>query len=801
MLADIKLAIRWLFTRPTFTLLAVLALALGTGANTLVFSVVNAVLLSPLPFADADRLYVIEAHGPSLDADWEGLSAGDLRDIGASARSFEALGGIAFGSYNLTGTARPAQLRAGRVTSGLFDALQVRPLVGRLFTADETASGAPVVVLDENVWRSQFSADPGIAGRVVTLEGKPYTVVGVLPHLRFRQYGEYEVWTTIAPKELAEANRAARGAITFARLRPGAAEAAAREELGVIGRRLAAQYPKENGGWRFELESVRRWDSAALRPALLVLLGAVSLVLLIACTNVAHMLLARAAQRGREIAVRTALGATRGRLVRQLLVESAVLALVGTGAGLALAYVFLPVLLAVSPLSEAQSAGVAIDGRVLAVALGVAALTAIVFGLWPAVVTSRTDVQAAMKGGSGHGSTGRASWRTRGALVVSEVALASVLLAGAGLLLKSFDGLRRVDRGYDPTLVVTTGVDLPSDVYTKGAQRREFFARVLDRLDAEPGVAGAAAVNFLPQNGATQGEVGVAGRTEGASPDQRQANWRVATADYFAVLRVPVLRGRAFDQRDAATAERVAIVNQTFAERFFGAADPVGRTLTLTAFGPPKTLRVVGVVGDVRHAGRTKPAEPDVFIPHTQDPWTYMNFVVRGERTSPEALKAAVARAVRAVDPALPTFAAMTMTDLADNDVAQPRFGATLMSLFAGVAALLACIGIFGVMAYAVTARTREIGIRIALGGEPRSVLRLVLRPGLALVGAGAAAGVLAAVAGGRVLASQLYGVAPTDPAVLAATVVGLGLVGAVACYVPARRATRVDPIAALRTE
>ena len=792
MLADLRLAFRSLRTRPAFTLLAVLALALGTGANTLVFSVVNAVLLAPLPFADAERLHVIEARGPTLESDQEGLSAPDLRDIGAAARSFEAIGGIAFGSYNLTGTARPAQLRAGRVTAGLFDALRVRPLAGRVFSAEETASGAPVVVLDESIWRSQFSADPRVVGRSVALEGKPYTVVGVLPHLRFRQYGEYEVWMTIAPKELAEAGRAERGAITFARLRPGATEAAAREELGLIGRRLAAQYPKENGGWRFELQSVRRWDSAGLRPALLVLLGAVALVLLIACTNVAHMLLARAAQREREIAVRTALGATRGRIVRQLLVESGALALVGTAAGVALAYLLLPVLLAVSPLADAQRESVAIDGRVLALALAVAAVTAVVFGLWPAVVTSRTDVQAAIKGGSGHGTTGRAAWRTRGALVVSEVALASVLLAGAGLLLKSFDGLLRVERGYDPALVVTTGVDLPSDVYVKGAQRREFFARALDRLRAEPGVRGAAAVNFLPQNGAMQGEVGVAGRTEGRSPDQRQANWRVATADYFSVLRIPLLRGRAFDERDQPTGERVAVVNQTFAARFFGTADPVGRTLTLATFGPPKSIRVVGVVGDVRHAGRTKAAEPDVFLPHTQESWTYMNFVVRGDRTTPEALKAAVGRAVRAVDPALPIFSQMTMTDLADSDVAQPKFGATLMSLFAGVAALLACIGIFGVMAYAVTARTREIGIRIALGGQPRAVLGLVLRPGLVLVAAGA---------GGGVLASQLYGVAPSDPAVLAATAAFLGAVGAAACYIPARRATRVNPVTALRSE
>jgi putative ABC transport system permease protein len=539
----------------------------------------------------------------------------------------------------------------------------------------------------------------------------------------------------------------------------------------------------------------------ALRPALLVLLGAVTLVLLIACTNVSHMLLARASAREREVGIRTALGATRGRIVRQLLTESLVLAVSGALAGLALAYLCLPILLRVAPLDEAQRAAVSIDVRVLGFTLAAAVVATVLFGLWPSLVASRTDVQAALKGDGARGATARGGWRTRGALVVSEVALASVLLAGAGLLLKSFEGLQRVDRGYDPTLVVSTGIVLPDNVYPKGADKREFMRRVLEQLRASPGVEAAAAANFLPRFGATQGEVGVAGRTEAMSPEARKVAWRVATPDYFRTLRIPVRRGRGIEESDQPGGARVVVVNETFANRFFPGQDPVGREVRLSTFGPPQLLRVVGVVGDVRHGGRTKDVEPDVFLPYAQNSWGYMNFVVRGRQTTPAALKAAISQAVRAVDPARPTFSQMELLQSAEADVAQPRFGAALMSLFAGVAALLACVGIFGVMAYTVAARTREIGIRIALGGQPRQVLGLVLRPGLALVAGGAVGGVLAALALGRVLASQLYGVRPSDPPVLLGVVLLVAAVGAAACYLPARRATRVDPLTALRAE
>lgn len=800
MLADFRLALRSLVARPAFTAVAVLALALGTGANTLVFSVANAVLLRALPFADPERLYVVSARAAEPESKDEGLSWPDVRDLRAAAPSFDGLAAIGFGSFDLTGTAEPNQVRAGLATDGLFRVLGLRPLVGRAIADEEIRTGAPVVALDEELWRSQFNADPNVVGRSITLDGAPYTVVGVLPHVRLR-YNEYELWATAPPKEVAAAKRDARELTAVGRLRPGASAAAAQRELDAAARTLAAQYPTENGGYRYRAVPLREWIAGTMRPALLVLMGAVALVLLIACTNVAHMLLARASQREREVAVRTALGATRPRIVRQLLTESLALALLGSAAGVALAYLLLPGLLRLSPLDAAERAAVSVDGRVLLASLAVAGLAAALFGLWPALVATRVDLQHSLKGDGARGATSRGGWRTRGLLVVSEIALASVLLVGAGLLLKSFGRLTRVERGYDPTLTVSRGLVLPENLYPKAADKREFMRRVFERLRATPGVEVAAATNFPPSQGAPASEIQVVGRANDGPPSARQATWRVITPDYFRALRVPVLRGRAFDESDTPAGAKVAVINQALAQRYFPGEDPIGREIRLIPFGPPVVARVVGVTGDVRHGGRTQAVEPDLYLPFAQNSWGYMNLLVRGRRTTPAALQVAINRAVLAVDPARPTFNPTTLAERAEGDLAEPRFGATLLSLFAGVAALLACVGVFGVMAYAVAARTRELGIRVALGGQPRQVMRHVLRPGLALVGLGAAGGVLGALAAGRVLASQLYGVSPSDPLVLLAAAATIALVGAVACYVPARRATRVDPMTALRSE
>jgi putative ABC transport system permease protein len=802
MRSDLRHAARTLLARPAFTAVAVLALALGTGANTMIFSVVNAVLLRPLPYADADRVFAIQARGPVTEEESSpALSPLDLRDLRAGTAAFEEIAGVGFSSFDLTGTARPAQLRAALVTPGFFRVLGVQPIVGRVLAPEEIATGAPVVVLDADIWRSQFNGDPAIVGRAITLDGRPFTVVGVLPHLTFRDEQAYELWATVDPREVAAVGRAARGINVFGRLRPGVSAEAAREELAVVSRRLAAQYPKENGGWTFGMQDVRAWQVGDLRGALLVLLGAVAMVLLVACTNVAHMLLARASQRGRELALRASLGATRARLVRQLLTESLLLAAAGGAAGVLLAYLLLPALVAAAPLDATQRAAVSLDLRVLLATVGVAVATGFVFGLWPALSASRPDLQAALKGFGAGGATQRGGVRARSLLVASEIALASMLLVGAGLFVKSFDRLQRMDPGYDGAHAASVGLVLPDNVYPRGVDKREFLRAVFERLRAQPHVETVAAVNFLPRFGAVGSEATVPGRPEAEQPRTRAVSWRVMTPDYFRALRIPLVRGRTFDERDAPDGVKVAIVSRTLATRYFGADDPVGRELSMATFGPPARLLIVGVAGDVRQSGRTEAVEADVYLPYAQHSWGYVNVVVRGRTADPATLLATIERAVRAVDPSRPIFAPTNLAEFVEGDVRQPRFGAALMTLFALVAATLAVVGVFAVAAHAVAARTREIGIRVALGGQASQVIALMMRPAMRVIALGVAAGLAAAAGASRLVASQLHGVSPLDPLVLAGVAAAVGLVGLVASYVPTRRALGISPTVALRGE
>jgi putative ABC transport system permease protein len=802
LLQDLRYAVRTLARKPVFTAVAVLALALGTGANTLIFSVVNAVLLRPLPYADADRLYVLRTVSPDRSVDDGQLSRLDFTDIAEQTRSL-SVAAVGFANFDLTNAAEPQQLVAGPVSHDFFATLGVAPILGRTFTPDEIRADAPVALLAEELWRAQFASDPGIVGRPVTLDGKPVTVVGVMPRVAFR-YFEPSVWVPLGLGINAgpDARRNQRDLNVVARLREGASAETARDELAVIARRLAAAHPKENGGWELELVALAEHELGGARPALLVLLGAVGFVLLIACANVANMLLARAVQRRREMAVRISLGATRARIVRQLLTESVLLAAASAGTGFLLAVWLLPLVTAIAPLSDDQRSTVAIDAPVLAFTVTLALLTGLLFGLAPALGASRADVQASLKADGSAGATARVGWRMRAALVVTEVALASVLLTGAGLLLKSFSTLLRVDRGYDPQSVVTTGVVLPSNVYGTGAQKREFFRATLERLSAMPEVEHAGAVNFPPGfGGGVPVEALVAGRDERDQPARRQVIWRVATPGFFPALRIRFVRGRNFGAEDVSDGVPVAIVNRTFVQRFFPGEDPIGREVRLFGRQAP-AVRVVGVIADVRNAGRNADATPDIFLPYAQNSWGYMNFVVRGRAGAEAApLIAAIRRAVHEVDPARPTFTEQPLARHVDLDVAEPRFGATLLAAFAALALVLSCVGIFGVMAYAVSARTRELGIRVALGAERRDVLRLVLGPGMALVGAGVVGGLLGAIALSRVIASLLYSVRPVDPAVLAAVVGVLAVTGLVACYVPARRALRVTPTEALRAE
>jgi putative ABC transport system permease protein len=608
-LFDLRAAARGLLARPGFTLAAVAALALGTGASTMLFSVARGVLFRPLPYADPARVLVVTTRGADPEDRETELSPAELADVRAGARAFEVVSGVGFTSMDLTNAAQPAQLRVGLVLDGFFRAAGIRPLVGRAPTDEEVRAGAPVVLLEEGTWRTQFAADPAVVGRVATLDGKPHTIVGVAPHVWFPSV-EYDAWVPAQPQWLAAARRDMRGILAFGRLRPDVDPATAREQLAVLGRRLAAQYPKENGGRTFVGLGVREWEAGTLRAAVLVLLGAVALVLLVACTNVAHMLLARASRRHRELAVRASLGATRARLARLLVAEGLTVALAGGAAGAALAALWLPVLLALAPLQDAQRAAARLDLPVLLASLAVAAVTGVLAGLWPAFRASAARPQSALAAGAGRSATARDGWAARGALVASEVALASVLLVGAGLLLKSFDRLTREDIGYDPSLVVTSGLVLPPTAYPKGTDRQEFVRAVSERLRATPGVEVVAAANFPAYMTGMKGRVAAPGRAE-AQP----VTWRVVTPDYFEAIRVPVLAGRAFDATDRAGGARVVVINRALADRLFPGADPIGREVTLTRFGPPERARVVGVVANTR-LSRVAAAEPELSVPY-----------------------------------------------------------------------------------------------------------------------------------------------------------------------------------------
>ena len=795
---DVRYALRQLAKSPSFTLVALLTLALGTGANTSIFSVVNGVLLRPLPFPDEPRLQLVYERTPEAD-ERSLVSIANFFDYRSQTRAFASMGAAAFRSYDLTGAAEPDQLRAFQVSDGFFATLGTRPLLGRFFTdAEARDAGATVAVLSHELWQRQFGGDSAVVGRTATLDGRPMTVIGVTrPGERFPDFAD--LYTPLGPGPTDRGARSTAGAQVVARLAPGATAAQAARELDLVGRRLAAAYPKENAGVTAHLVSLREDKVGETRPRLLLLLGASACVLLAACTNLSHMLLARGAQRQREIAVRVALGATRARIARQLVTESMVLALAGGTLGLLLTRWLLPALLRLTPDYLPRKEEVALDPTVTAFSLLVAVVTGVLFGALPAVRASRPDVMDTIKGSAGAGG-GRGGWRTRSALVVSEVALATMLFIGAGLLLKSFARLQQVALGFDPRPVVTLGLVLPENVYASGEARAQFFRDVRERIGALPDVAAVGATNAPPFSWHPDARVTPLG-VSGAPREPQTVPTQVVTAGFLEALRVPLLRGRALGDDEAPDGEPVVLVNETLARRFFGAADPVGRQLRLQGYGPPEDARIVGVVADFRSGGRDSEVLPEVFRPYTQDAWGYMTLVVRTRGRDPAAVLPSIRAAVAAVDPVRPLFSVIPMTWAEEREGAAPRFTALLVSAFAGLAALLACVGIAGVMTFAVAARSREIGIRMALGARGRDVLLLMVRPGALLVALGIALGGAASLALTALMRSLLFGVSASDPAVFAAAALSLAAVGTLACYLPTRRATSIQPVTALRSE
>jgi putative ABC transport system permease protein len=798
---DARYGARSLLRAPAFAASALLTLALGIGATTAVFSVVYGVLLRPLPYAEPERLVQLWETSTRTPGDRNPVSVPNYRDWTASSQSFTAMLAYAFNRYTITGEGTPEQIQGLTLLGDAWAVLGVRPLLGRGISLDDAR--AHTVVLSEGLWRRRYRADPGILGRIIRLNGEPYTVVGVMPaDFRFAR-PDVELWTGYASiltrPEWAD-QRGRRFQRVVGRLRPGVTPRAASAEIDAIQRRLAEQFPNENPGAGGAAVPLREQIVGDVRPALLVLLGAVGCVLLIACANVAHLLLARTSARERELAVRAALGAGRGRVVRQLLTESLVLAALGGAAGVLIAYLGVGALRAVGPEAIPRLHDVRIDRWVLAFTAGAIVVTAAIVGIVPALRSTRRDLAGSMREGT-RGGSGRNRHAFQAALVVAEVAASLVLLVGAGLFLRSFQRLRAIDAGIEPSRVVAMLVAASPTKYPELVQQGQLFARIVERVAALPGVRAVGLCDCRPpSHGRTAGSV----RVEGGATDVREqpnAYQLRAGADYFGTLRIPVLAGRAFTAADRTGPAQTVIVSRAFARRHLGAgpdgARAVGRRI---AFGSDDWWTVVGVVGDVPYSGLAAPIDPVVYYPFERYPFVGMELFVR-TAGDPASVVASVRRAVLEIDPELPITRVATLDETLAQSVAGERFNTLTLGLFAALAFALAAIGIYGVVAYGVTQRRHEIGVRIALGAQRRDVVRLVVMRALRPVAAGVVVGLAAAVAATGAVRGLLYGTSPHDPATYAAVATLLLAVAALAAYAPGRRAAGADPVAALRAE
>ena len=817
LLQDLRYGARSLGRSPAFTAVAVLALALGIGANSAVFSMVDGVLLRPLPYGNADRAVMLWSTWPGYDRTW--LSEPEVVDYRSQRQVFDIVAPFSLGSATLTGDGEPERVRAASLSAEVLPALGVTPTLGRNFTAAEDlpdSLAGRVALLSHALWRRRYAGDPSVVGRAIQVGLRSFTVVGVLPD-EFRLPNDFvgepvQLYSPIGLDPNPDPDsRGNHGLYAVARLAPGVTPERAQVAMSAFVSDMKRRHDAYGPEFDLRVVSARDQVSGDVRPALLVMLGAVALVLLVACANVANLLLARAEARHRELAIRSALGAGRTRIVRQLLAESLLLATAGAALGLALAAAGLRALIAFSPPNVPRLDAIGMDGRVVAFTAAIAVLTSLVFGLVPALQASGTTTQEMLNEGGRGASAGVRRQRVRRTLVVTEVALAMVLVVGAGLLIKSFARLMGIDAGVRPERVLTMELSLPGAKYAQ-PRSRAFFEQLRQRVAALPGVTSAGFVRELPfANEIGDWSFRIVGR--GADrPDEAfgAADWQVATPGYFEAMGVALRGGRYLEDADATRAAPVVVISEKMASTFWPNQDPVGQQIRLGGTGPgPDTLprTVVGVVADVRHKGLDAETKTQMYLPHTQFPSTDSNFainrmslVVRA-RTDPLMLAPAVRREIRALDPEIPVSRVRSMEQVLSASASVRELNVMLLSVFAAVALTLAALGIYGVMAYTVTQRTKEIGVRMALGASAVEVQRLVLRQGLLLVGIGVLLGALGAVALGRVLTSLLFGVSATDPAIYAAVTAVLAAVALLATYVPARRATRVSPMVALRYE
>jgi len=799
---DIRYGSRLFAKKPGFAAVAVLTLALGIGANAAIFTVINAVLLKPLPYEHAERITLLRGALPTYSG---APSQSNLFDWREHAQSFEHL---AFyqaveSGVNLTGRTDAERANATEVTASFFPTMGVEPFLGRTFNESELSAGdSRVTVIGYGLWKRRYSGDTNIIGQSISLNGVPFTVFGVMP-AGFQFPGEAEIWVpaTFGSERVISSSASAFNQQIIGRLKPAVSLEQAQAEMTVFSELRKKVAPNMSGS-RGTISVVPLQDHLVgkMRRPLWLLFGAVGFVLLIACANVTHLLLSRATSRRREMAIRATLGASRGRLVRQLLVESVMLAVLGGAAGLVAALWGVDALIALSPSVLPRSGEIGIDARVMLFSVIVSLATGLLFGIAPAFHTSRINlVQGLKEGGLGTGLiTGRINLRNL--LVVAEIGLALVLLAGAGLLIKSFARLYQIDPGFSADGVVTAAISLPPAEYREPAQRAAFFDQLIGRLGALPGVESVSATNGLPLSVTDIGLFLFSIPDRLPEPkflDRVAANFAV-TSDYFRTMGIPVLRGRAYTSDDHKNSAPVVIVNETLAKHYWPADDPVGKKVS--ALGESTPREVVGVVSDVRHLGLENDVHKALYLPAAQSSIPLSFVAVRSE-LRPATLAAAIRREVAALDPNLPLYDVKTMDERLARSTAQRRFSAVLLGVFASLALVLATVGIFGVVGYTVTQRTHEIGVRIALGAQRRDVLRLVLGQGMALALIGVAVGLTASFAVTRLIKGLLYGVSATDPVTFTGVSVLLAAVALLACYIPARRAMKVDPMVALRYE
>ncbi|MCP3104054.1 ABC transporter permease [Myxococcus sp. K15C18031901] len=804
---DVKYALRTLRNSPGFTLMAVLALALGIGATSAVFSVVNGVLLRPLPFREPERLMRVYTNLRAWDLAEVSSSVPEYQGFREQLRAFSELGAFVQGNATLTGGAQPRRLVVTQATASFFQVLGVAPTLGRAFTAEEERVGhAQVVVLTRKAWRAHFGGDPEVLGRTLRLDGDSYTVVGVLP-----EEGIYpvdtDVFMPLAPpaEHFTETYRGARYLSVLGRLKPGLSVEGAGEDLARASRVLGEAHPAhyKDAGWSISLKSLEERTVGGVRGTLWLLLGAVGFVLLVACSSVANLLLARGVARGREVAIRAALGAGRGRLVAQFLTESLLLAVAGGVLGVLLAVWGMDALLALVGDALPRAGEVRLDGASLLFTAGVSLVTGGVFGLVPALRASRVDLDLAMRQGA-RGTADGATGRLRGGLVVAQVALALVLLVGAGLFGRSFLALREVDPGFRSDGVLVGQLSLPEASYAGAPRQAAFQEDLLTRLHALPGVESAGLANLLPLSGQRDNTFDIEGRKLDSAERLPAVQYRAVSASYLRTLRVRLREGRMLQDSDDARAPWVLVVNRTFADLYWPKGDALGQRLKLHAQGA-QWATVMGIVEDLREANPGLPARPTAYWALAQRPSSNLGLVVRPVSGAPEAVRAGVEAVLRDVDEDVPLFDVTTLARLMDDATGSRRLSALLMGLFAGVSLLLAALGISGVIAFMVVQRTREMGIRMALGAARVDVLRLVLGQGLRLTALGMVVGLGLSLALSwglsRVLGPLLYGVTARDPWTFVGVAALLGAVAFVATWLPARRATRVDPIIALRAE